>query len=234
MKVAVYNQQGKEAGEIALPKDIFEVPMNADLVHQILISHTANKRQVSAHTKNRGEVRGGGRKPWRQKGTGRARHGSTRSPIWKGGGVSGGPRNDKNYERTIPQKMRRKALFMVLSEKVKNNLMVVLDDMNMENAKTKAMAAMIKNLPAGAASRLVSYEAADKKIFLAARNIEKTGVSETRNLNVVDLLNYKYLVISKDGIKELEATFKPAELKEVKAKPVKVKKVKAAVKTKKA
>src|SRR4051812_34995124 len=127
MKVAVYNQEGKETGEFALPKELFEVEMNADLVHQILISHTANKRQVSAHTKNRGEVRGGGRKPWRQKGTGRARHGSTRSPIWKGGGVSGGPRNEKVYEREIPKKMKKKALFMVLSEKAKNNLVVVLD-----------------------------------------------------------------------------------------------------------
>ncbi len=207
MKVAVYNQEGKEAGDITLPKEIFEVPMNADLVHQVMISHTANARQVSAHTKNRGEVRGGGRKPWRQKGTGRARAGSTRGPIWKGGGVSGGPRNDKNYERTIPQKMRRKALFMVLSQKAKNNLLVVLDNMNMELAKTKAMAAMIKKLPVANASRLVAYNNGDKKVFLAARNIDKTGVSETRNLNVVDLLNYKYMVITKDGIKEIEKVF---------------------------
>src|SRR3989344_41712 len=192
MKVAVYDKNGKEVEQTTLPKEIFEVPMNADLVHQVLISQTANARQVSAHTTNRSEVRGGGRKPWRQKGTGRARHGSSRSPIWKGGGVSGGPRNDKNYERTIPQKMRQKALFMVLSQKVKNNLLVVLDDMNMEGAKTKAMAQMFKKLPVASASRLVAYNNGDKKVFLAARNIAKTGVSETRNLNVVDLLDYKY------------------------------------------
>lgn len=226
MKVAVYNQQGKEAGEIALPKEIFEVPMNADLVHQVLISHTANQRQVSAHTKNRGEVRGGGRKPWRQKGTGRARAGSTRGPIWKGGGVSGGPRNDKNYERTIPLKMRRKALYMVLTEKAKNNLLVVLDSMAMEPAKTKIMAAMLAKLPVAAASRLISYNNGNKNVFLAARNIEKTGVLETRNLNIVDLLNYKYLLISKDGIKEMEATFKPEPQKEGAVKAVKAKVVK--------
>lgn len=223
MKTKVYNQEGKETGEMTLPKEIFAVPMNADLVHQVMISQTANQRQVSAHTKNRGEVRGGGRKPWRQKGTGRARAGSTRGPIWKGGGVSGGPRNDKNYERTIPQKMRRKALYMVLSEKVKNNLLVVLDAMSMsrsqsdrgssmaspsgEKPSTKAMAMMIKKLPAGSASRLIAYNNGDKKIFLAARNMAKTGVSETRNLNVVDLLNYKYMVVSKEGIKEIEKTF---------------------------
>src|SRR3989344_3105619 len=135
MKVAVYNQEGKEAGDITLPKEIFEVPFNADLVHQVMISQTANARQVSAHTKNRGEVRGGGRKPWRQKGTGRARAGSTRGPIWKGGGVSGGPRNEKNYERTIPANMRKKAMFMVLSQKAKGNLLVVMDSLEFPEAK---------------------------------------------------------------------------------------------------
>jgi len=206
MKVAVYNQAGKEAGELTLPKEIFEVPMNADLVHQVLISHTANQRQVSAHTKTRGEVRGGGRKPWRQKGTGRARHGSIRSPLWKGGGVSGGPRNDKNFTREIPKKMRKKALFMVLSEKAKNNQVVVLESLEMEQPKTKVMAGLMAKLPAKENSRLVISNN-EKNVFLATRNIKKTGVLEARNLNVVDLLKYKYLVISKDGIKTLETTF---------------------------
>ena len=206
MKVAVYNQEGKEAGEIALPKDIFEVPMNADLVHQVLISQTANKRQVSAHTKNRGEVRGGGKKPWRQKGTGRARHGSTRSPIWKGGGVSGGPRNDKNYTKDIPTKMRRRALFMVLSQKAKNNLLVVMEKMEIEKPKTKLMVEMMKKLPVNNDSRL-ELTSGGKNVFLSLRKIKKTGVLESRNVNVADLLNYKYLMVSKDGIKEIEKTF---------------------------
>ncbi len=203
MKAVVYTQEGKEAGDITLPKEVFEVSMNADLVHQVFISYTANKRQVSAHTKNRSEVRGGGRKPWRQKGTGRARHGSTRSPIWVGGGVSGGPRNEKVYERTIPAKMRKKALTMVLSEKAKNNLLVVLDGMQMEKAKTKAMATMINKLPAAKASRLV-LQSSEKNIFLAARNIARTGVVETRNMTVADLLNYKYVILSKETIGEIE------------------------------
>jgi large subunit ribosomal protein L4 len=207
MKVAVYNQEGKETGEMTLPKEMFEVQMNADLVHQVVVSLNANKRQSSAHTKNRGEVRGGGRKPWRQKGTGRARAGSTRGPIWIGGGVSGGPRNEKVYDKTIPAKMRRKALCMVLSEKVKQNLMVVVETMEMEKPKTKEMATMISKLPAKKASRLVLYSDGKKNIFLAARNIARTAVAEARNLNVADLLNYKYLVVSKDGIKELEKTF---------------------------
>lgn len=207
MKVAVYNQEGKESGEMNLPKEIFDVSMNADLVHQVFISHTANKRQVSAHTKNRGEVRGGGKKPWAQKHTGRARHGSTRSPIWIGGGISGGPRNEKVYEKTIPAKMRKKALFMVLSEKAKKNLLVVLDVMEMEKPKTKVMNEMVQKLPGAKDSRLVLYSKGNSQIFLAARNIERTGVSEARNLNVVDLLNHKYLLVSKDGIKEIESTF---------------------------
>ena len=207
MKIAVYNQEGKEQGEISLPKEIFQVPMNADLVHQVFISQNANKRQASAHTKNRGEVRGGGRKPWRQKGTGRARVGSIRSPLWKGGGVTGGPRNEKVFTKDIPKKMRRKALYMVLSEKAKNNLVVVLDNMEFENTKTKAIANVIKKLPAGKGSRLVLYPEKNNKIFLSARNIAKTGVSQARNVNVVDLLNYQYVLVSKDGIKEIEQTF---------------------------
>lgn len=209
MEVSVYNQKGKKMEEtVKLPKEIFEVPMNADLVHQVFISQTANKRQVGAHTKNRSEVRGGGRKPWRQKGTGRARHGSTRSPIWKGGGVSGGPRNDAVFEKTIPTKMRRKALCMVLSQKAKQNLLVILDSMDMEKAKTKDIATTIQNSPIKASSRLVVSQNADKKVFMAARNIAKTGVSEARNLNVVDLLNYKYVLVSKEAIKDIESTFK--------------------------
>ena len=207
MKTAVYDKQGKEVEQIVLPKDIFEVPMNSDLVHQVFISQTANLRQVGAHTKNRSEVRGGGRKPWRQKGTGRARHGSTRSPIWKGGGVSGGPRNEAVYEKIVPAKMRKKALSMVLSEKVKKNLFIVMDEFNTEKAKTKDMAMAIKKSPIKVDSRLVISPNADKKIFLMSRNIERTGVAEARNLNVMDLLNHKYVLISKDGLKDIEKSF---------------------------
>ena len=127
MKIDIYNQKGEVTGSTTLPKEIFGVEFNADLVHQIAVSLSANKRQVSAHTKNRAEVRGGGKKPWRQKGTGRARVGSIRSPLWKGGGVTFGPRTDRKFEVEIPKKMRRKALFMVLSQKAKNNTLVVLD-----------------------------------------------------------------------------------------------------------
>ena len=217
MKVDVYNQKGEVSGSTVLPKEIFQVPMNADLVHQVLVLQRANQRQNSAHTKNRGEVRGGGRKPWRQKGTGRARVGSSRSPLWRGGGVTFGPRNEKNWEREIPKKMRKKALFMVLSEKAKNNLLVVLDKLEIEKPKTKMMASIIERLPCSKETRLFltndgnppSHKASEgqRNMFLSARNIKKTGVLEARNLNLVDLLNYKYLLVSKEGIKEIEATF---------------------------
>jgi len=206
MKYTVYNQDGKEAGEVTLPKQIFEVPLKEDLLHQVLVSQSSNQRQNSAHTKNRAEVRGGGKKPWRQKGTGRARHGSIRSPIWRGGGIVFGPRNEKNYEKRVPKKMRRKALFMVLSQKAKENLLVVLDELKIEKPKTKIMAAIMSKLPAHGKSTLVLYKDG-KDIYLAARNVAKTGVLEAKNLNIVDLLNYKFVLLDKAAIKEIEKTF---------------------------
>jgi large subunit ribosomal protein L4 len=207
MKIDIYNQSGEKVGDTTLPKEIFDVKFNADLVHQIAVSLMANKRQISAHTKNRGEVRGGGKKPWRQKGTGRARVGSNRSPIWKGGGVTHGPRNDRIFEKTIPVKMRRKALFMVLTEKAKSNTLVVLDKIELESSKTKEMVKSLSKLPCKNARTLIALSDYDKKIFLATRNIKKTSIDDARNLNVLDLLNSKYLLITKESIKTIEKTF---------------------------
>jgi large subunit ribosomal protein L4 len=120
-----------------LPKEIFDVEINPDLIHQVVVAQTANRRRVIAHTKGRGEVRGGGKKPWRQKGTGRARHGSIRSPLWKGGGVTFGPTKERTFKKEINKKMKRKALFMVLTAKAKNNLLLVLDKIILEQPKTK-------------------------------------------------------------------------------------------------
>lgn len=228
MKIIVYNIEGKEVGNTLLPKEIFDVKMNSDLVHQVAVSQMANQRQGSAHTKDRSEVRGGGKKPWRQKGTGRARSGSSRSPIWKGGGVTFGPRNDKNYKKDIPRKIRRKALFMVLSQKFKENLLVVLDELKLDKSPkenlrfptgqaktklTKSMAEIIKKLPFQEKSCLIVLPGYDKKIILAARNIPKISTSEARNLNVLDLLNFKYLLMSKDAIKAIKETFSNKEEK---------------------
>ena len=207
MKIDVYNQEGKVVGDATLPKGIFEVKLNTDLVHQIAVSLSANNRQISAHTKNRGEVSGGGKKPWRQKGTGRARHGSIRSPLWKGGGVTHGPRIERVFEKDIPKKMRRKALFMVLSQKAKNKQLVVLDKIELEKGKTKEMAKSLAKLPCSSQATLIALPNYDKKIFLASRNIKKTSVEDARNLNVLQLLNHKYLLLTKESIKTIENTF---------------------------
>lgn len=206
MKFPVYNSEGKETGTTLLPKEIFEVKMNSDLVHQIMVSQMANKRQGSAHSKDRSEVRGGGKKPWRQKGTGRARHGSSRSPIWKGGGATFGPRNDKVWKKEVPKKMRKKALFMVLSEKAKLNLLVILEDLKIEKGKTKEMVSVLKNLPCKTKC-LIALPDNDKKAVLAARNIPSIRTLEARNLNVLDLMNSRYLLLPKAAIKTIKETF---------------------------
>lgn len=206
MKIDVYNQNGEVTGSTVLPKEIFDVKFNADLVHQIVVSLSANKRQTSAHTKTRGEVSGGGKKPWRQKGTGRSRHGSIRSPLWKGGGVTHGPRKDRIFEVEIPKKMRRKALLMVLSQKAKDKQLVVLDKIE-SNGKTKEMAKALAKLPCNNQATLVAMPNYDKKIFLATRNIKKTLIEDARNLNVLDLLSSKYLLLTKESIKTIENTF---------------------------
>ena len=148
MFVKTYDQTGKEVGQTRLPLEIFGVKMNQDVVHRVVLAQRANQRQITAHTKDRSEVRGGGKKPWRQKGTGRARHGSIRSPLWRGGGVTFGPRKERNFKQKINKKMRRKALFMVLSAKAKDNLLVILSDLKLEKPKTKLMAEVLKQLPA--------------------------------------------------------------------------------------
>src|SRR5574343_986959 len=139
METQVYNQKGKAVGSVKLPESVFGLPWNADLVHQVVTAMQANARTPVAHSRTRGEVSGGGKKPWRQKGTGRARHGSSRSPIWKGGGITHGPRTERIFDREIPKKMRRKALIMVLSQKVRNKMLVVLDKIESEKGKTKEM-----------------------------------------------------------------------------------------------
>jgi len=212
MKYEVYNQEGKEAGTTLLPKEIFELSVNSDLVHQVVISQMANRRRVIAHTKDRSQVSGGGRKPWRQKGTGRARHGSIRSPLWRGGGVTFGPEKVRVFKKKIPKKMGRLALFMALAAKAKNNLLLILDKLEIEKPKTKEMSQLIENLKSKIenfekGSYLIALPKIDKNIILATRNIPRADVIEARNLNALDLLSFKYLIMPKESIKVIKETF---------------------------
>jgi large subunit ribosomal protein L4 len=210
MFVKTFTQNGKESGKAELPSEIFDVKMNSDLVHQVVISQMSNQRQVIAHTKDKSEVRGGGKKPWKQKGTGRARHGSIRSPIWKGGGVTFGPTKDRNFKKKINKKMRRKALFMVLSSKVKDKEMIILDELKIEKPKTKEIE-LIVNIQQPKVKRqgsvLVALAKKDVNITRAARNIQKVKTIQAKDLNVLDLLNYKYLMMPKEGVDVIKKTF---------------------------
>ena len=207
MKVLVYNQTGEQVGTTLLPKEIFGVELNSDLVHQVAVSQIANRRRVIANTKGRGEVRGGGKKPWRQKGTGRARVGSIRSPLWRHGGVTFGPTREKIFKKDIPAKMKRKALFMVLSEKVKNNLLVVLDNLKLEKPKTKLMEEVLKKLPSKNESALIALPEVNKDLVLSSRNIRNSGVIQAKDLNCLDLLSSKFLILPKESIKVIKETF---------------------------
>jgi len=212
MLVDVHNQKGEKTGQTTLPKDVFGKEFKPDLVHQVLVCMQSSKRQGAAHAKDRSEVRGGGKKPWRQKGTGRARHGSIRSPIWIGGGVTFGPRNVRNYKKIVPKKMRRAALFSVLSAKAKDNEILVIDEIKIEEAKTKIIVkildTLLKKTKRGAfKSILLVLAKKDENFLRATRNIPGLKLIEARNLNVLDLLSFKNLILTKESIKTIKDTF---------------------------
>ena len=207
MKYIVYNQEGKETEAVLLPKDIFEVKMNPDLVHQVVSSQMANRRQILAHAKDRSEVSGGGRKPWRQKGTGRARHGSIRSPLWKGGGVTFGPTKERVFKKKINKKAKKQALFMVLSAKAKSNSILILDlDFKQIPAKTKQMAEFLKKFPLKG-SALIALPKKDENFIRVTKNIPQVETLEARNLNALDMLSFKRLILPKESIKIIKETW---------------------------
>lgn len=217
MQVEVYNQSGNSVGKVDLSDKVFAVDMNSDLVQQVIEAQRANTRQVLAHTKDRSEVRGGGKKPWRQKGTGRARHGSIRSPIWKGGGVTFGPTKERNFKKDVNKKMKQKALFMTLSSKVKDNQLVVLEDIKLEQPKAKEAALVMskvsklfKNYKATKNKKdsiLAVVASKDRSLEKSFNNLPFVSLTEARNLNPVDVLKYKYLLITKDCPAVIERTF---------------------------
>ncbi|MDO8524239.1 MAG: 50S ribosomal protein L4 [bacterium] len=207
MKIDIYNQMGEKTGQAELPKEIFDVKLSKDLLHQVAVSQMANRRQGNAHTKDRGDVSGGGKKPWRQKGTGRARAGSTRSPIWKGGGVTFGPTNEKVYKKIVPKKIKRAALFMALTEKAKNNFVILIEDLKIKTAKTKLAAGILEKMPTLGKTTLIALPEMDNDFILASRNIDKTKIMQVKDLNALDVLNNKYLIMPKESIKVMQDLF---------------------------
>ncbi len=206
IKIDVYNLKGKVTGNVSLPEEIFGLESNNDLVHQVYVAQSANRRSGTSHTKTRGDKRGGGKKPWKQKGTGNARTGSIRNPIWKGGGTIFGPSKDMNFTKTVNAKMRRKALLITLSEKAKSDKIKVVESLNLEEKKTKFFVEMVKGLNLNK-SALLGFGKEEKNSYRAARNIEKVRTLEVEQLNVFDLMNSEYLVISQDSIEQIKGKY---------------------------
>lgn len=205
LEAKVWNVSGKEAGTIALPAELFGVPWNADLVHQVYVGMRANARPTVANTKFRGEVSGGGKKPWKQKGTGRARHGSIRSPIWRKGGITHGPRAERDFSVKLNKKMRVAALMSVLSKKVRDNEVIFVEKLAFAQPKTReAKAALVSIAQAAGAPTLatkranaavIAFSKKDTNAEKSFRNIGSVISEEVRNLNTVDLLDKRFLVI---------------------------------------
>lgn len=209
MKQDVYNVKKEKVGQVNLPDAIFNVEVNGDLMHQAVMTQEGNARLGLAHAKDRSEVSGGGKKPWRQKGTGRARHGSTRSPIWIGGGVTFGPTKDRNYSSKINKKAKRKALSMALSSKVKDKELVVLDSLSLAEAKTKELNNILNTL-LGDERRgvLIITPETNQNVVRSAKNLQKTEVVDAKSLNIVDVLKYKTTILTQDSIKVIESHYK--------------------------
>jgi large subunit ribosomal protein L4 len=207
MKTSVYNLSGKKIEEIELSDAVFGAPKNDALLHQVYVAQSGNQRSALAHTKDRSEVSGSGKKPWAQKGTGNARAGQKRSPLWRGGGITFGPTKDRNFKRKINDKMKRKAVLVALSEKLRSKNLLIVDEIKIKEKKTKLFASALKNLKIKG-STLVGLASSEKEIYLYSRNIPRVSPVPTSNLNVMDILNNKYLILSKESIKFLEDKFK--------------------------
>ncbi|OGY46945.1 MAG: hypothetical protein A3J65_01635 [Candidatus Buchananbacteria bacterium RIFCSPHIGHO2_02_FULL_45_11b] len=229
-KTTVYNQAGEKIKDLELNPAIFGIKAKPELIQQAVVAQQANRRQVLAHTKNKGEVRGGGKKPWRQKGTGRARHGSIRSPLWRGGGITFGPTNERNFSLKINKKAKRKALLMCLSDKAKNERIILVDNLELAEAKTKKFFQILLNLklrekknklakktesaqakkakaPKKRKSVLLVLPQKEEKLYRAGRNLESLGIIQADSLNVLAVLGHKYLLMPIDSLAKIEKTF---------------------------
>jgi large subunit ribosomal protein L4 len=208
MKTKVYNLSGKATGEVELSEKIFGVKIKPEVVHSVFVAQTNNQRAPWADTKDRGEVSGGGKKPWAQKGTGRARHGSTRSPIWKGGGVAFGPLSVRSYETKINKKTRRLAIKMCFSDKAGSNNLFVVENFAFSSPKTKLFSEFLSAMPEKRKSFLVLTTGKDDGLVRMTKNIKKVNTMRAEDTNVMALLAKEAVIISSDALKKLETVFK--------------------------
>ena len=203
-KLGLFNIEAKQVGEIQLNDNIFAAEVNADAMHQVVVALLANKRQGTQSAKTRAEVRGGGIKPWRQKGTGRARQGSIRAPQWIKGGVVFAPK-PRDYRMSIPKSMRRVAMLSALTSKVQNDEMVILDSLTLEAPKTKEIVKMLNAF--NAEKTLIVTAEANETVYKSARNIEGVAVLPVNNINVYDLLKYSKVIMTKDAVSKIEEVY---------------------------
>jgi large subunit ribosomal protein L4 len=201
-EIPLYNMEGKKTGSLPVSEEIFDAPVNESVMHQALIRQMANMRRGTHSTKTRGEVAGGGRKPWRQKGTGRARHGSIRSPLWKGGGVTFGPK-PRDYSQSMPKTMRRLALCGALTTKVMDQKMIALEDLKFEAPRTKQFIEMMEKLEVPQ-STLFLIDGRNFEVEKSASNIQGVKIITLDTINIYDILKYEKLVATKDAIQHLE------------------------------
>ncbi|OCA99590.1 50S ribosomal protein L4 [Clostridium beijerinckii] len=202
--VGVFNKEGNKVADMELNENVFATEINEYALHQVVVALLANKRQGTQSTKTRSEVRGGGIKPWRQKGTGRARQGSIRSPQWIKGGIVFAPK-PRDYRVSVPKSMRKVAMKSALTSKVQDNQMIVLDSLNFEAPKTKSMIEMLKALEANKA--LIITAESNEVVYKSARNIQGISVIPANNINVYDLLKYEKLIITKDAVSKIEEVY---------------------------
>jgi large subunit ribosomal protein L4 len=204
--IAIHNQEGKKLEDLNVSDSVFAAKSNDELLHQVFMVMAGNQRNPIAHTKDKSEVAGSGKKPFKQKGTGSARQGQKRNPVMKGGGVAFGPTNERNFKRDLNKKMKQKAVRIALSEKLRSGTLIAIDSMIIKEAKTKNFAQILKKLNI-TGKVLVAFTEEEKGTSLASRNVPKILNAFTKDLNVMDLLNNKFLLLSKQSIAYLEEKF---------------------------
>lgn len=207
LKAPLYNMKGEKKGEIELPESVFGVPRNDTLLHQVYVAISANLRSPIAHTKDRGDRAGSGKKPWRQKGTGRARAGAVRSPLWRKGGVTFGPTKNRNFSKETNRKMRQKALCVALSEKLRAKKLRIVDVFSFETRKTRDFSVFLEKLGVRSGKVLLGFSGSERDVERMSRNIEKTTNILSENMSAYDLLNHEYLVVTKETVDMLMIRF---------------------------